>query len=199
MHNAPGARRWSAPLRSSGSASFTAAGWTACPTTNPATSWPCRSAARPCSSTRPRTPDSPCGSPQGVSWAGPPQVVESSPERLDLARDAGASPETVRTAYRARANQTAPQRSGRLALSSRSAQRTAVKQRPQQETRRWQVATSEPVVLHHGREERGGRSRRRAAVSFNSLLGSLVRQCASSRERQSGRRLRPRAHRCGAS
>ena len=37
----------------------------------------------------------------------------------------------------------------------RSAQRTAVKQRPHQETRRCQVATSEPVVLHHGREGGG--------------------------------------------
>src|SRR5437868_649373 len=36
--------------------------------------------------------------------------------------------------------------------SHRSVQRTAVKQRPHQETRRRQVATSEPVVLHHGRE-----------------------------------------------
>jgi hypothetical protein len=36
------------------------------------------------------------------------------------------------------------------------AQRTAVKQRPHQETERWQVATSEPVVHHHGREGGGG-------------------------------------------
>jgi len=35
------------------------------------------------------------------------------------------------------------------------AQRTAVKQRPHQETRRHQVATSEPVVDHHGREGGG--------------------------------------------
>src|SRR6186713_3348679 len=52
-----------------------------------------------------------------------------------------------------------------------SAQRSAVKQRPHQETRRHQVATSEPVVLHHGREGGGGRSRRGAAGCFNGLLG----------------------------
>jgi hypothetical protein len=53
--------------------------------------------------------------------------------------------------------------------------RTAVQQRPHQETGRVQVATSEPVVLHHGRE--GGRrsSRRGAAGCCNSLLaGALV-------------------------
>jgi hypothetical protein len=43
----------------------------------------------------------------------------------------------------------------RLALLP-SAQRTAVKQRPHQETERQQVAMSEPVVLHHGREDGGG-------------------------------------------
>src|SRR5687768_12306782 len=36
-----------------------------------------------------------------------------------------------------------------------SAQRTAVKQRPHQETRKRQMATSEPAVLHHGREGAG--------------------------------------------
>ncbi len=36
-------------------------------------------------------------------------------------------------------------------------------------------------------------SRRGAADSFNSLFGSLVSQCASSREARSGRRL-PRSH-----
>jgi hypothetical protein len=40
---------------------------------------------------------------------------------------------------------------------SRSGQRTAVKQRPHQQTSVQQVATSEPVVLHHGRE--GGHCR----------------------------------------
>jgi hypothetical protein len=40
-------------------------------------------------------------------------------------------------------------------LCSRSAQRTAVKQRPHQQNGRCQVATSEPVVLHHGREGGG--------------------------------------------
>jgi hypothetical protein len=52
------------------------------------------------------------------------------------------------------------------------AQRTAVKQRPHQETGRHQVVTTAPVVLHHGRE--GGRymSRRGAAVCFNGLLDS---------------------------
>jgi hypothetical protein len=51
------------------------------------------------------------------------------------------------------------------------AQRTAVKQRPHQETRRYQVATSEPVVVHHGRE--GGRRRSRGVRPsvFNGLLG----------------------------
>jgi hypothetical protein len=34
------------------------------------------------------------------------------------------------------------------------------------------VATSEPVVLHHGREPGPSNKRRRAAVSFNSRLGS---------------------------
>ena len=38
---------------------------------------------------------------------------------------------------------------------ARSAQRTAVKQRPHQETGRPQVETSEPVVLHHGRQGDG--------------------------------------------
>jgi len=55
-------------------------------------------------------------------------------------------------------------------------QRTAVKLRPHQETTSWQIATSEPVVLHHGRERGGGRARRGAAVSFNSLWGSLAQE-----------------------
>src|SRR5438046_995450 len=42
-----------------------------------------------------------------------------------------------------------------MPFSSWSAQRTAVKQRPHQETEALQVATSEPVVLHHGREGGG--------------------------------------------
>jgi hypothetical protein len=36
------------------------------------------------------------------------------------------------------------------------------------------MATSEPVVLHHGREEGRWRSRRGAAVCFNGLLGGAV-------------------------
>ncbi len=36
------------------------------------------------------------------------------------------------------------------------------------------MATSEPVVIHHGRGRRR-RSRRGAAVCFNSLLGSALR------------------------
>ena len=55
-----------------------------------------------------------------------------------------------------------------------SAQRTAVKQRPHQETERHQVATSEPVVHHHGREGAGCRWRRGAAGCFNGLLGGLA-------------------------
>jgi len=35
------------------------------------------------------------------------------------------------------------------------AQRTAIKQRPHQQTMRSQVAKTEPVVFHHGREESG--------------------------------------------
>jgi hypothetical protein len=56
---------------------------------------------------------------------------------------------------------------------SLSAQRTAVKQRPHQETRRHQLATSEPVVLHHGREGGGaGHDEVRPSV-FNGLLGGV--------------------------
>jgi hypothetical protein len=40
-------------------------------------------------------------------------------------------------------------------VSAPSAQRTAVKQRPHQETTSYQQATSEPMVLHHGREVGG--------------------------------------------
>src|SRR6188768_1974639 len=60
----------------------------------------------------------------------------------------------------------------RLPVCIPSAQRTAVKQRPHQETERCQVATSEPVVLHHGREGGPDGSRPGAAVCFNGLLGS---------------------------
>ena len=66
-----------------------------------------------------------------------------------------------------------------------SAQRTAVKQRPHQETGSCQVATSEPVVLHHGREEgsTGGAEVRSSAstacwaalaTSSAKLFGRLV-------------------------
>ena len=55
-----------------------------------------------------------------------------------------------------------------------SAQRTAVKQRPHQQTERRQVGTSESVVLHHGREARRCSWRRGAAVCFNGLLGGTV-------------------------
>ena len=59
----------------------------------------------------------------------------------------------------------------RHGVDSSPAQRTAVKQRPHQETGRHQVATSEPVVLHHGREGSGdGRDEVRPSV-FNGLLG----------------------------
>jgi hypothetical protein len=51
------------------------------------------------------------------------------------------------------------------------AQRTAVKQRPHQETTSLQAVMTEPVVPDHGREGRRIKSRRGAAVSFNSLLG----------------------------
>src|SRR5207248_1126825 len=65
------------------------------------------------------------------------------------------------------------QRHGR-SLESRashpSAQRTAVEQRPHQETGRQQVATSEPVLHHHGREGRGN-GRDNALVCFNGFLG----------------------------
>jgi hypothetical protein len=64
-----------------------------------------------------------------------------------------------------------------------SAQRTAVQLRPQQETMTAQVATSEPVVHHHGRQA-GRRSRRRgAAGSCNGLLGSPF---AEARTRSEG-------------
>jgi hypothetical protein len=52
----------------SGSASCTAAGSTASATTNPATLALLKRGA-PLSSTPLKTPDSPCGPPQGVSWA----------------------------------------------------------------------------------------------------------------------------------
>ena len=38
------------------------------------------------------------------------------------------------------------------------------------------MATSEPVVLHHGREGGGLSSRRGAAVCFNGLLGGARRE-----------------------
>ena len=52
------------------------------------------------------------------------------------------------------------------------AQRTAVKQRPHQETGRCQVATSEPVVLHHGREGGGEGGDEVRPSAFNGLLDS---------------------------
>src|SRR5687768_8327043 len=59
-------------------------------------------------------------------------------------------------------------RRGGAARSSRSpAQRTAIKQRPHQQTKRWQVATSEPVVHDHGREGGGaGGDEVRPTVSY---------------------------------
>jgi hypothetical protein len=52
-----------------------------------------------------------------------------------------------------------------------SGQRTAVKQRPHQETGRHQEVTSEPVVLHHGRQTVQRRLRRGAAVCLQRLVG----------------------------
>src|SRR5687767_1565133 len=57
------------------------------------------------------------------------------------------------------------------AFMSRSVQRTAVQLRPHQQTEKCHVATSEPVVGHHGREAGGFRSRRGVAVCCNGLLG----------------------------
>jgi hypothetical protein len=39
------------------------------------------------------------------------------------------------------------------------------------------VSMTAPVVHHHGREAGRGRSRRGAAVSFNSLLGGARSAC----------------------
>jgi hypothetical protein len=64
-------------------------------------------------------------------------------------------------------------------------QRTAVKQRPHQETGRQQAATSEPVVLHHGREGRRCRSRRGAADCCNGLLGGARNPGHSAFDRSS--------------
>lgn len=72
----------------------------------------------------------------------------------------------------------------RLAVNGRSvlsAQRTAVKQRPHQETERLQVATTEPVVLHHGREDGGAGGDDVRSPVFNGLLGG-----ARNGERQRG-------------
>jgi hypothetical protein len=59
------------------------------------------------------------------------------------------------------------------------AQRTAVQLRPHQQTIRAQLATTEPVVLEHGREVGGLRSRQRAAGYCNGLLGGLFQRIAS--------------------
>jgi hypothetical protein len=48
------------------------------------------------------------------------------------------------------------------------------------------------VVVNHGRPEQVIRME---AVCFNSLLGSLFRQCASDHEPRSSRRLAPRERR----
>jgi hypothetical protein len=51
------------------------------------------------------------------------------------------------------------------------AQRTAVKQRPHQQTESCQVATSEPVVHDHGRETDGPSHNEVRPSGFNGLLG----------------------------
>jgi hypothetical protein len=52
-----------------------------------------------------------------------------------------------------------------------SGQRTAVQLRPHQQTMRWQVAMTEPVVDNHGRQAGGVRLRRGAAVCLQRLVG----------------------------
>ena len=54
------------------------------------------------------------------------------------------------------------------------AQRTAVKLRPHQEATTVEVATSEPVVLHHGRQTRQSSKPGGSAGSFNSLVGGVA-------------------------
>src|SRR5258706_15937141 len=68
----------------------------------------------------------------------PPTPPASKPELVELNRS--------RMTLRSRS------RTEEIRSPVESAQRTAVKQRPHQETERRQVATSEPVVHHHGRE-----------------------------------------------
>src|SRR5437868_8162042 len=57
-------------------------------------------------------------------------------------------------------------------LSSRSAQRTAVQLRPHQETGSCQMATSEPVVLHHRRED-GGADGELSSATLVALLARV--------------------------
>src|SRR5258706_533891 len=71
----------------------------------------------------------------------PPTPPASKPELVELNRS--------RMTLRSRS------RTEEIRSPVESAQRTAVKQRPHQETRWSQVAMSEPVVLHHGREGGG--------------------------------------------
>ena len=52
-----------------------------------------------------------------------------------------------------------------------------------QKPRRHQMATSEPVVHHHGRQAERCRSRRGAAVRFNSLLGGARSVAVLARNR----------------
>jgi len=68
-----------------------------------------------------------------------------------------------------------------------SAQRTAVKQRPHQETTGCRQAMTEPVVLHHGREGGPCRRQRGAADCFNGLLASSRRRDLHSRYVPRGR------------
>jgi hypothetical protein len=62
---------------------------------------------------------------------------------------------------------------------SRLAQRTAVKLRPHQQTKRWQMTKAEPVVLHHGREG-GGDGGGDARPSASTACWAAVRRSASS-------------------
>jgi hypothetical protein len=62
-----------------------------------------------------------------------------------------------------------------------SGQRTAVKQRPHQQTVRHQVATNEPVVLHHGREGGGDghdEARPSASTACWAALVTRAERCA---------------------
>src|SRR5215216_7777203 len=60
----------------------------------------------------------------------------------------------------------------RLASISSPAQRTAIQLRPHDQSRRLQIETTAPVVLHHGRPAGRRRWQRVAAGSCNGLLGS---------------------------